>query len=104
DNPIAELNVNEEKSELVLGTGSQGGTYYPLGGEIANVWNNHLEAINVTNTETGASVEKLAQLRDGGIDLGMAVYVPTLEAINGEGDIEEEVDNIDFICLIYAEG
>ena len=103
DNPIAELNVSEEKSDLVLGTGSQGGTYYPLGGEIANVWNNHLDNINVTNTETGASVENLAHLRDGSVDLGMAVNVPTLEAINGEGDFEEEVDNIAFIGHIYPE-
>src|SRR5690625_4761107 len=36
DNPVAELTatVGDRASELVLGTGSQGGTYYPLGGEI----------------------------------------------------------------------
>src|SRR5699024_6660924 len=58
DNEVAELTADESdrKSELVLGTGSQGGTYYPLGGEMANVWNNHLDGVSVTNTETGASV------------------------------------------------
>ena len=41
DNEVAELTANESnrKSEFILGTGSQGGTYYPLGGEMAN----HLE-------------------------------------------------------------
>src|SRR5690625_2437045 len=36
DNPIAELTAEESdrKAEMVLGTGSQGGTYDPLGGEI----------------------------------------------------------------------
>ena len=103
DNPIAEVNVEEAKSELTLGTGSQGGTYYPLGGEMANVWNNNLD-ISVTNTETGASVENLSSIRDGNMDLGMTVHVPALDAINGEGDFEgEEVDNVAFIGHIYPE-
>ena len=104
DNPIAEVSASETKSELILGTGSQGGTYYPLGGEMANVWNNYLDGISVTNTETGASVENLASIRDGDMDLGMAVHVPTLEAINGEGDFEDgEVTNVAFIGHIYPE-
>ena len=59
------------KSELVLGTGNEGGTYYPLGGEIANIWNNYIDGMNVTNTETGASVENLVSIRDGTMDLGL---------------------------------
>src|SRR5690625_2847744 len=53
DNPVAELTATEDdrKDEFILGTGSQGGTYYPLGGEIANVWNNHL-GVGFTNQET----------------------------------------------------
>ncbi|MFC4557915.1 TAXI family TRAP transporter solute-binding subunit [Virgibacillus kekensis] len=104
NNPVAELNVEETKGELILGTGSQGGTYYPLGGEMANVWNKHLENVSITNTETGASVENLASIRDGNMDLGMAVHVPTLEAINGTGDFKDNnVDNAAFIGHIYPE-
>ena len=105
DNPVAELTatVGDRASELVLGTGSQGGTYYPLGGEIANVWNNHLD-VNVTNMETGASVENLATIGDGNMDLGMAVHVPSLDAINGEGDFEgNAIENVAFIGHIYPE-
>lgn len=103
DNPIAEISATEHKSDLVLGTGSQGGTYYPLGGELANIWSNHLD-VSVTNTETGASVENLATIREGNMDLGMAVHVPTVDAINGEGDFEgEEVSNLAFIGHIYPE-
>src|SRR5690606_3952046 len=98
DNPVAELNVSEEKSELILGTGSQGGTYYPLGGEMANIWNNHIDGINITNTETGASIENMVGIRDGNIDLGMTVHVPAQAAVNGEGDFEgEAVENAAFI-------
>ncbi|SFB11648.1 hypothetical protein SAMN04488072_107111 [Lentibacillus halodurans] len=106
DNEVAEISADESsrKSELVLGTGSQGGTYYPLGGEMANVWNNHLDDVNVTNTETGASVENLSSIRDGSMDLGMTVNVPALDAMNGEGDFEDaQVDNAAFIGHIYPE-
>lgn len=105
NNPVAELTADEtnRKTEFVLGTGSQGGTYYPLGGEIANVWNNHLDG-NFTNMETGASVENLATIGDGNMDLGMAVHVPTLAAIKGEGDFEgHPVENVAFIGHIYPE-
>lgn len=105
DNPIAELSADEgsRKDEFVLGTGSQGGTYYPLGGEIANIWNNHLDT-NYTNQETGASVENLASISAGNMDLGMAVHVPTLEALEGTGEFEgEPVENVAFIGHIYPE-
>lgn len=105
DNPVAELAADEadRKDELILGTGSQGGTYYPLGGEIANVWNNHLDS-NFTNMETGASVENLATIGEGDMDLGMAVHVPALAAINGEGDFEgNSIENVAFIGHIYPE-
>src|SRR5690625_1930259 len=105
DNPVAELSADEgdRKDEFILGTGSQGGTYYPLGGEIATVWNNHLDS-NFTNMETGASVENLAAMGDGEMDLGMAVHVPTLQALNGEEDFEgNPIENVAFIGHIYPE-
>ena len=104
DNPVAELTATDAKTELILGTGSQGGTYYPLGGEMANIWNNNIDAINVTNTETGASIENLVSISDGDLDLGMTVHVPALAAINGEADFAgNKVENTAFIGHIYPE-
>ena len=104
DNEVAVLGATERKNDLILGTGSQGGTYYPLGGEIATIWNKNIEGLNVTNTETGASIENLASIRDGNMDLGMTVHVPTLDAVHGEGDFaENEVPNAAFIGHIYPE-
>lgn len=105
DNPVAELSADasSRKAEFILGTGSQGGTYYPLGGEIANVWNKYLDS-NFTNTETGASVENLARIGDGSMDVGMTVHVPALKAIAGEGDFEgNKIENVAFIGHIYPE-
>ncbi|WP_260858056.1 TAXI family TRAP transporter solute-binding subunit [Bacillus sp. FJAT-22090] len=106
DNPVAKLTADKStrKSELILGTGSQGGTYYPLGGEMASIWNKYIEGVNVTNTETGASVENLSSIRDGHMDLGMSVHVPALQAVNGEAAFEgNEVPNAAFIGHIYPE-
>lgn len=104
ENEVAKLGEVEEKSELILGTGSQGGTYYPLGGEMANLWNKYIDGINVTNTETGASVENLASIRDGNMDLGMTVHVPALQAVKGEGEFADaKVENAAFIGHIYPE-
>ena len=48
------------------------------------------------------SVENLASIRDGHMDLGMAVHVPALQALNGEADFEgNEVKNAAFIGHIY---
>ncbi|MET3655723.1 TAXI family TRAP transporter solute-binding subunit [Sporosarcina psychrophila] len=106
ENEVAELTADatKRKKEFILGTGSQGGTYYPLGGEMANLWNKYIDGMHVTNTETGASVENLSTIRDGHMDLGMSVHVPALQALNGEAEFEgHEVKNAAFIGHIYPE-
>ncbi|MRG86371.1 TAXI family TRAP transporter solute-binding subunit [Salinibacillus xinjiangensis] len=96
--------ADSRKEELVLGTGSAGGTYYPLGGEMATLWSNYIDGVNVTATETGASVENLATIGEGSMDLGMTVHVPAQDAYNGEGEFEgAPVENFAFIGHIYPE-
>ncbi|HLR64699.1 MAG TPA: TAXI family TRAP transporter solute-binding subunit [Pseudogracilibacillus sp.] len=105
DNPVADVSATEgdRKSEFLLGTGSQGGTYYPLGGEIANVWNNHLD-VGFTNQETDASIENLASIGEGTMDLGMTVHVPAVAAAEGEDEFDgSPVENFAFIGHVYPE-
>lgn len=103
-NPVAELGDIEEKREFILGTGSQGGTYYPLGGEMATIWNRYLDEQNFTNIETGASIENLVSIRNGRMDLGMTVHAPAQDAVAGQGEFEGAgVDNVAFIGHIYPE-
>lgn len=91
-------------TDLLMGTGSQGGTYFPLGAEMANVWNNNIDNVNVTSTESGASVENLAKISNGEFDLGMTVNLPAYDALAGEGDFEgRKVENFAFIGHIYPE-
>jgi TRAP transporter TAXI family solute receptor len=93
-----------ETTNLLMGTGSQGGTYFPLGAEMANVWNKNIENLNVTSTESGASVENIAKISSGEFDLGMAVNLPAVDAANGTGEFEgKKVENFAFIGHIYPE-
>lgn len=103
-NPVAELGDIEPKNEFILGTGSQGGTYYPLGGEMATIWNRYLDGQNFTNIETGASIENLVSIRDNSMDLGMTVHAPAQDAVEGRGEFESgAIDNVAFIGHIYPE-
>lgn len=104
NNPVAELGDTQEKREYILGTGSQGGTYYPLGGEMATIWNRYLDSANFTNIETGASIENLVSIRDNNMDLGMTVHAPARDAVEGRGEFSNgSIDNVAFIGHIYPE-
>lgn len=104
DGQVAEIDITDSKSEYILGTGSQGGTYYPLGGEMATIWNNYLDNANFTNIETGASIENLVSIRDDRMDLGMTVHAPAKDAVEGTGEFDSgSIDNVAFIGHIYPE-
>ena len=53
------------KKDYILATGGTGGTYYPFGGAIANIWNTKVENMNVTAQATGASAENLRLINKG---------------------------------------
>jgi TRAP transporter TAXI family solute receptor len=90
--------------DLSLATGSTGGTYYPLGGAIANVWNKNVEGVNVTAQATGASVENLALLAKGEAHLAMVVNMNADDAYNGRADFEgQKVTNFGAIGVVYPE-
>ncbi|MFV8827321.1 TAXI family TRAP transporter solute-binding subunit [Alkalihalobacterium sp. APHAB7] len=94
------------RTDLQLGTGSTGGTYYPLGTEIATVLNANVdvEGFNASAIETGASVDNLARIARGEIQLGMTVHLPALDALNGQGEFEGmNVENFGFMGHIYPE-
>ncbi|UCZ52021.1 TAXI family TRAP transporter solute-binding subunit [Bacillus shivajii] len=92
---------------LQIGTGGTGGTYFPLGQEMANVINANIEeyeGFDLSAVSTGASVDNLSQIYQGELDLGMTVHIPALNALTGDGDFEGvEIDNFGFMGHIYPE-
>ncbi len=88
---------------LTLGTGSTGGTYYPLGGAMTEAWNSELD-VSLSTQATGASVENLRLLAAGELDLIMAVNGVGFDAFEGTGEFEEEGDHaIESLGNVYPE-
>ncbi|TYP50900.1 TAXI family TRAP transporter solute-binding subunit [Thermosediminibacter litoriperuensis] len=48
-----------------IATGGTSGTYYPLGGALAEIWNKNIQGANATAQSTGASVANVNLLKDG---------------------------------------
>ncbi|RNL86181.1 TAXI family TRAP transporter solute-binding subunit [Halostreptopolyspora alba] len=77
-------------NNLTLATGSTGGTYYPLGGEIAQLWSNNIEDVNVSTQASGASVENMQLLDQGENEVVMAINGVAASAVESTGDFEDE--------------
>ncbi|MUL40158.1 TAXI family TRAP transporter solute-binding subunit [Streptomonospora sp. PA3] len=76
--------------ELTMATGSTGGTYYPLGAELAKIWSDNIEGVNVSTQSSGASVENMRLLDQGENELIMAVNGVAASAVQGQADFKEE--------------
>jgi len=63
--------INLVTTHITFGTGSQGGTYYPLSGAMADLWTKLLktEWIEVTAESTAASVENPRLVGSGEIQI-----------------------------------
>ena len=80
--------------------------YFPLGQELANLFveNIDVEGFNVSSVETGASVDNLAQIARGDLQLGIAQNNTAQQAVAGEGEFEGgAVDNVGFMGQLYRE-
>ncbi|MBZ4686777.1 MAG: uncharacterized protein PWQ96_640 [Clostridia bacterium] len=94
----------QEVTRLLMATGGTGGTYYPLGGAIAETWNKYIDGLNVTVQSTGASVENIRLLGSGQTELAMAMNGPAIAAVEGTGDFEgQPVKGFSAVGVIYPE-
>ncbi|MCH7231950.1 TAXI family TRAP transporter solute-binding subunit [Glycomyces sp. L485] len=95
--------AGEPRSDMVLGTGSVGGTYYPLGGAIAQMWSSEIDDLRVSTISTGASVENIRLLQAGDINLAMSVNGTATQAVNGEGEFADSDVELAMLGNIYPE-
>ncbi len=98
--------TKDYRTKLQLGTGSTGGTYYPLGGEIATMLSDTVktDGFGVSAVETGASVENMAKIGTGELQLGMTLNGTAVAALNGEATFEgKQIENFGFVAQLYPE-
>lgn len=91
--------------DLVMGTGSSGGTYFALGGAMSNAMNGLLaeNQITVTAQASGASVENINLINAGEMDLGISMNNVAANAFDGTGAFSAPVTNVSSIGVVYNE-
>lgn len=54
---------------ITIATGGTAGTYFPLGGALADIWNKNIPKMNATAQSTGASIANINLLKGGNVDV-----------------------------------
>ncbi len=70
---------------VTIGTGGTAGTYFPLGGALAEIWNKNIKGMNANATSTGASAANIAMLKDAKVDV---IFVQNDAAFYALNDLE----------------
>lgn len=91
--------------DFIMGTGGTGGTFYPLGGELAQIFADNVEGITVNPVETSGGTENLGQLFNGTHQLGMSSNDITNMAVDGtlEGLDGTKMENFGWVSALYPE-
>ena len=89
---------------LNIATGGTAGTYYPIGGAMAEIINNSIEGMNASAQSTGASVANINMLQEGSVDLAIVQNDITFYASEGtEMFKDKKLDNLRAIATLYPE-
>lgn len=88
--------------QLSIATGGTGGVYYPYGGGLAEVINNHVDGATASVEVTGASVENVALISRGDSDIALALADTVYQAFHGEAAFEgRQVSELRALASIY---
>ncbi|MDR9796386.1 TAXI family TRAP transporter solute-binding subunit [Aeribacillus pallidus] len=88
---------------LSILTGGTGGTYYPLGGSMAQIISEETD-FNANAQSSGASAENMQALKNGEADIAFSQTDIAAYALNGELMFKDnKVDNVKAIGTLYPE-
>ena len=92
------------KQVLNIATGGTAGTYYPLGGALAELLNQNIKGMNASAQSTGASVANVNMLKDGSVDIAFIQNDIAYYAANGKEMFKDnKVESIRGIAALYPE-
>ena len=93
-----------EKKFINIATGGTSGTYYPLGGALADILNKNVKGANASAQSTGASVANVNLLKEGKVDIGFIQNDISYYAVNGvEMFNDKAVKNLKGLATLYPE-
>lgn len=78
------------KQFITIATASTGGTYYPIGVGLGNLWSDKLkdEGINASGQSSAGSVENIDLIKQGEADFAILQGLIASQAYKGEGNFE----------------
>lgn len=90
---------------LGITTGGTGGTYYPLGGEIAALWMKHIPDLDVSVQSSGGSKDNILKMNNNEAELGTVQNDVMYYAYKGDQDFfaGEVIDSFVAIGSLYPE-
>ena len=100
---VAGCGGGDKQQFINIATGGTAGTYYPIGGAIAEVLNKN--GMNASAQSTGASVANINMLKDKQVELAIVQNDITYYAVNGQEMFKEggKVENLFGIASLYPE-
>ncbi|GAA0343505.1 C4-dicarboxylate ABC transporter substrate-binding protein [Oceanobacillus oncorhynchi subsp. incaldanensis] len=96
-----EADGSGDSSNLLLGTSSQGGTYYVWGGGWADIIGNTLPEVDVSVEVSGGPASNVQLIQSGEMDLGFVTTWLGAEGYNGEGWTDVEHDKVRSMFIMY---
>jgi len=89
---------------LSIATGGTTGTYYPLGGDIANLYNTVIDGVKASAQATGGSADNLRLIDAGEAELGTVQNDVSWFAYSGTDSFaNEQIQSFSVISSLYAE-
>ena len=92
-------------TNLVFASGGTSGTYYPVAGAIAQVWENNVDGVSVNVQATGASAENLNLVNQGDAEIAIVQNDGMYYANTATEGFSETAPNEGFLTLgtVYPE-
>ncbi|MGG7643775.1 TAXI family TRAP transporter solute-binding subunit [Rhodovulum sp. YNF3179] len=91
------------QQQLSVATGGTGGVYYPMGGGLAEVINNHIDGFAATAEVTGASVENMGLVARGDADMALGLADTVQQAQTGTGRFDgQPLEMLHGLASMYA--
>lgn len=100
-----EKKATPAKQQFVnIATGGTAGTYYPLGGALAEILNKNIPGVNASAQSTGASVANINLLATGKVDLAFVQNDIAYYAVNGTEMFQgKKVAGLKGLATLYPE-
>lgn len=96
--------VSAQQRFVTIATGGTTGTYFPLGGAMAEIWNKNIAKMNANATATPASAANVAMLKNGEVDVIFVQNDHAFDAVNElEPFVGKGMKDLRAIAALYEE-